>query len=199
MEPRKRWRTKRYCPEGGMPGSAPQDSRGGFQRRGSSHPGWSQSGGQAERASHRDPQPTSIASPFRGGTTPGFERSAVEAQDGTATEEKAPPQSISCTGMWPLGLAQIGQGRPRAARGDQEAASAQVTFPGPRESARPLQLMGPGDHPMQRLALMMAVMMLGMPSVNGCNTSVDSGSPGVGSQAEMMFPPLHGSATAGKP
>ena len=42
---------------------------------------------------------------------------------------------------------------------------------------------------MQRLALMMAVMMLGMPPVNGCNTSVDSGSPGVGSQAEMMSPP----------
>ncbi len=42
---------------------------------------------------------------------------------------------------------------------------------------------------MQRLALMMAVMMLGMPPVNGCNTSVDPGSPGVGGQAEMMFPP----------
>jgi hypothetical protein len=36
---------------------------------------------------------------------------------------------------------------------------------------------------------MMAVMMLGMPPVNGCNTSVDSGSQGVGGQAEMMFPP----------
>ncbi len=42
---------------------------------------------------------------------------------------------------------------------------------------------------MQRLALMMAVMMLGMPSVNGCSTNVDSVSPGVESQAEMMFPP----------
>ena len=42
---------------------------------------------------------------------------------------------------------------------------------------------------MQKLALMMAVMMLGMSPVNGCNTSVDSGSQGVGGQAEMMFPP----------
>jgi hypothetical protein len=42
---------------------------------------------------------------------------------------------------------------------------------------------------MQRPALMMAVMMLGMPLVNGCNTSVDLGSQGVGGQAEMMFPP----------
>jgi hypothetical protein len=49
--------------------------------------------------------------------------------------------------------------------------------------------MGPGDHPMQKLALMMAVMMLGMSPVNGCNTSVDSGSQGIGGQAEMMFPP----------
>ncbi len=42
---------------------------------------------------------------------------------------------------------------------------------------------------MQKLALMMAVMMLGMSPVNGCNTSVDSGSQGVGGQAEMMSPP----------
>ena len=42
---------------------------------------------------------------------------------------------------------------------------------------------------MQKLALMMAVMMLGMSPVNGCNTGVDSGSQGVGGQAEKMFPP----------
>jgi hypothetical protein len=42
---------------------------------------------------------------------------------------------------------------------------------------------------MQKLALMMAVMMLGMSPVNGCNTSVDSGSQGVGERAEMMLPP----------
>jgi hypothetical protein len=42
---------------------------------------------------------------------------------------------------------------------------------------------------MQRLALMMAVMMLGMPPVNGCNTSVGPGSQGAGDQADMMFSP----------
>jgi hypothetical protein len=42
---------------------------------------------------------------------------------------------------------------------------------------------------MQKLALMMAVMMPGMSPVHGCNTSVDSGSQGVGGQAEMMFSP----------
>ncbi len=48
--------------------------------------------------------------------------------------------------------------------------------------------MGPEDHPMQKLALMMVVMMLGMSPVNGCSTSVDFGSQGVWGQAEMMFP-----------
>jgi hypothetical protein len=42
---------------------------------------------------------------------------------------------------------------------------------------------------MQRLALMMAVMMLGMPPVNSYNTSVGPGSQGTGDQAEMMFLP----------
>jgi hypothetical protein len=42
---------------------------------------------------------------------------------------------------------------------------------------------------MQKLALMMAVMMLGMSPVNGCNTSADSGNQGVGGRAGMIFPP----------
>ncbi len=42
---------------------------------------------------------------------------------------------------------------------------------------------------MQRLALMMAVMMLGMPPVSGYNTSVGPGSQGARDQAESMFPP----------
>ncbi len=42
---------------------------------------------------------------------------------------------------------------------------------------------------MQRLALMMSVMMLGMPPVNGYNTSFGPGSPEAGDQAGRMFPP----------
>ncbi len=42
---------------------------------------------------------------------------------------------------------------------------------------------------MQRLALMMAVMMLVMPPVNGYNASVGPGSQGASDQAESMFPP----------
>ncbi len=49
--------------------------------------------------------------------------------------------------------------------------------------------MGPGDHPIQRLALMMAVMMLGMPPVNGKDTSAGPGNQGARDRAELMFPP----------
>ena len=42
---------------------------------------------------------------------------------------------------------------------------------------------------MQRLALMMAVMMLGIPSVSGCNISVGSRGQGTGNQGEMMRSP----------
>jgi hypothetical protein len=42
---------------------------------------------------------------------------------------------------------------------------------------------------MQRLALMMAVMMLGMPPVNGYSTSVGPGNQGARDQAKMMLPP----------
>ncbi len=62
----------------------------------------------------------------------------------------------------------------------------------------PLQLMGPGEHPMQKLALMMAVMMLGMPPAHGCSTSVDLRSQGTGGQAEMILPPSTWSSNDGE-
>jgi hypothetical protein len=46
--------------------------------------------------------------------------------------------------------------------------------------------MGPGDNPMQKLALMMAVMILGMSPAHGCSLGADSRSQGAGGQAEMM-------------
>jgi hypothetical protein len=39
---------------------------------------------------------------------------------------------------------------------------------------------------MQKLALMMAVMILGMSPAHGCSIGADSGSPGVGGPAEVM-------------
>jgi hypothetical protein len=51
---------------------------------------------------------------------------------------------------------------------------------------------------MQKLALMMAVMMLGMSPAHGCSTSADPGSQGVRGQAEMMLPPSMWSGDDGK-
>ena len=58
--------------------------------------------------------------------------------------------------------------------------------------------MGPGDHPMQKLALMMAVMILGMSPAHGCSISADSGGQGVRGQAETMLPPSTWSGDDGK-
>jgi hypothetical protein len=48
--------------------------------------------------------------------------------------------------------------------------------------------MGPGD-PVQKLALMMAVMMLGMPPVNGYHADVGPGEQGARGQVEPIFLP----------
>ncbi len=51
---------------------------------------------------------------------------------------------------------------------------------------------------MQKLALMMAVMILGMSPAHGCSTDVDPGSQGVRGQAEAMPPPSMWSGGDGK-
>jgi hypothetical protein len=51
---------------------------------------------------------------------------------------------------------------------------------------------------MQKLALMMAVMILGMSPVHGCGISADPGSRGGGDQAEMMLLPSMWSGDGGK-
>jgi hypothetical protein len=65
-------------------------------------------------------------------------------------------------GRWNwLGLSRGGRGQIGATRLQLPR---RPPLPDPGRVPGPLQLMGPGDHPMQRLALMMAVMMLGMPA-----------------------------------
>jgi hypothetical protein len=63
----------------------------------------------------------------------------------------------------------------RGSRGQRGATRRQPPHrppsPDPGRMPGPLQLMGPGDHPMQKLALMMAVMMLGMSPVHGCTVT----------------------------
>ncbi len=44
----------------------------------------------------------------------------------------------------------------------------------------------PGDNPMQKLAMMMAVMILGMSPAHGYSISADSGGPEIGGQAKMV-------------
>jgi hypothetical protein len=51
---------------------------------------------------------------------------------------------------------------------------------------------------MQKLALMMAVMMLGMSPAHGCSISADPGSQGDRGQAEMVLPPSTWSGDDGK-
>jgi hypothetical protein len=79
--------------------------------------------------------------------------------------------------------AQRGQGQRGAGRGRPPG---RPPSPGPGRAQGPLQLIGPGDNPMQKLALMMAVMILGMSPAHGCSIGADSRSPEVGSPAEMM-------------
>ncbi len=61
-------------------------------------------------------------------------------------------------------------------------------LPDPGRLPGPLQLMGPGDL-VQKLALMMAVMMLGMPPVNGYRADMGSGAQGERGRTEPMFYP----------
>ncbi len=83
-------------------------------------------------------------------------------------------------------------GSSRGGRGQSGAIRVQPPrrqpLPDPGRLPGPLQLMGPGD-PVQKLALMMAVMMLGMPPVNGYHTDMDSGAQGGRGRAEPMFYP----------
>ena len=51
---------------------------------------------------------------------------------------------------------------------------------------------------MQKLALMMAVMILGMSPAHGCSISVNPGSQGVGNPAVVTLPPSTWSGGGGK-
>ncbi len=85
-------------------------------------------------------------------------------------------------------------GSSRGSRGQSGAVRMQpprrLLLPDPGRLPGPLQLMEPGD-PMQKLALMMAVMMLGMPPVSGYHTDMDPREQGTRSQ---MVPVPHPSA-----
>jgi hypothetical protein len=198
---RELWERRRFehdRSERRMPWGAPQDSGDDSQPRSTPQPRGASAKRRAGKTWQRGPRSTNTAGPPWSRTPTGSERGAVEAQGGTATEKETFSESPARARSRTLGLAQVSQRKSRTARRRQEAASAQATVPGPGRLPGPLQLMGPGDHPMQKLALMMAVMMLGMSPAHGCSTSRDHGGQVAGSQAETMFPPSTWSSSGGE-
>jgi hypothetical protein len=175
-------------PRGGCLGARPKtrgvtSSRGAPATQGRVNQGGG-SGGPSEGS--RDPP----APQARFGTAqPRVSRGARSRLRMVPPPKRRPPPSPSPTpgrGRWNwLRSSRGGRGRQGAIRMQPPRRS---PSPDPRRVPGPLQLMGPGDHPMQRLALMMAVMMLGMPLVNGYGTSVGPGNQGARDQAEMMLP-----------
>jgi len=79
---------------------------------------------------------------------------------------------------------------PRRGQGPRGADGRRTPYrsppPDPRRAQSPLQMVRPGDNPMQKLAMMMAVMILGMSPAHGYSISADPGSLEVGGQVEMM-------------
>jgi len=79
---------------------------------------------------------------------------------------------------------------PRRGQGPRGANGRRTPYrspsPSPRRAQSPLQMVRPGDNPMQKLAMMMAVMILGMSPAHGYSISADPGSLEVGGQVEMM-------------
>jgi hypothetical protein len=83
--------------------------------------------------------------------------------------------------------------QPRRGQGPRGTNGRRTPFrspsPSPRRARSPLQMVRAGDNPMQKLAMMMAVMILGMSPAHAYSISADPGSLEVGGQMEMM-PPL---------
>ncbi len=96
----------------------------------------------------------------------------------------ANPSPAHSRGRWSWGGSSRGrQGQGGAIRAQQPR---RQPPPDPRRLPGPLQLIGPVD-PVQKLALMMAVMMLGMPPVNGYHAGMESGAQGDGGRMEPKF------------
>jgi hypothetical protein len=117
---------------------------------------------------------------------------------GSTTKKKARSESTTHSRTRTLGLARIDQRESRQRGASRRQPPRRPPPPDPGRAPGPLQLMGPGDHPMQKLALMMAVMMLGMSPAHGCSTGIDLGNQGAGGQAEVILPPSTWSSRDGK-
>jgi hypothetical protein len=192
MEPWKRWRFEHNRPERRIPRGAPQNPRSGPQPGGPPHPreGSFQGGGpRGPSKEARDPPTSQIRFGAVHPQVPRGAQSRLKVLPPPRRRPSPSPPPAPGRGHWGW-LRSI-----RGSRGQRGATRRQpprrLPSPDPGRIPGPLQLMGPGDHPMQKLALMMAVMMLGMSPANGCSTSIDLGSQGTGGRAGTMFPPLH--------
>ena len=75
-------------------------------------------------------------------------------QSGATPEKETRSEPPTCFRTRTLELARVDPRESRATRRQQETAPAQPPSPDPGRAMGPLQLMGPGEHPMQKLALM---------------------------------------------
>jgi hypothetical protein len=175
-------------PRGGCLGARPK-SRGVTISRGASSTQRKTSQGDGSRGPSRESRDPPAPQVRFGAAHPQASRGARSRLRMIPPPKKRPSPNPSPTPGW--GNRSRG-GSGRGGRGQRGAVRMQPPrrppLPDPGRMPGPLQLMGPGD-PMQRLALMMAVMMLGMPPVNGYHTSVGPGEQGMGDRAESMFPP----------
>ncbi len=99
-----------------MLGGAPQDSRGGPQPGGPTHPGEGGTGGQAEGTQQRTPGTSNVAGPLWSCASPGLEKGAVRTQNGATHEEETRSEPPTRSRTEVLELAQISPREPRAER-----------------------------------------------------------------------------------
>ncbi len=181
-----------------VPWGAPQDSGDDSQPRSTPHPRGTSAKRRTGRPGKeaRDPSTLQVRPGAARPQAPRGARSRLRVVPPPRRRPSPSPPPVPGRGPWDW-IRSI-----RGSRGQRGAGRRQPPrwspSPGPGRPPGPLQLMGPGDHPMQKLALMMAVMMLGMSPAHGCSTSIDLGSQGAGGQTAMMFSPSTWSSSDGE-
>jgi hypothetical protein len=174
-------------PRGGCRGARPR-SRGGSAARGTPATRRETSPRSGSRGTHWGPPapPAPFGMPHSQGKWKMLPRPKKEIPP-PKKREPANPSPAPSRGGWSRGGPNRGQrGRGRAVRIQQ---SRRQLLPDPGGIPGPLQPAGPVD-PVQRLALMMAVMMLGMPPVHGYHASMEPGAWGDGGSMELGIHPL---------
>jgi hypothetical protein len=169
---------------GGCTGARPK-TRGAAPGQVVPSAGGRASQGNRPRKPYQEPGP-----PARTQTRFGSARPQVSGRTRTGPRMASPPRRRPSPSPPPT------QGRrswdwTRSTRGGQGARGVGGRRPpyrslSPRRAQNPIQMMRPGENPMQKLAMMMAVMILGMSPAHGYSIGANPGSLEVGGQMEMM-------------